>query len=1011
LEFSIQTRSSDNSPQKPGEAILKIIEARRRGAKIFGIQKTLRVALALAALNITESRNLNSAEPKVTEADLPRVPATPPDKALSTFKIKEGFKIELVASEPLVVDPIALCFDEDSRMFVVEMRDYSERRDERLGRIKMLEDTDGDGRMDRATIFAEDLPWPTAVFYYNGGLFVGSTPDIYYLKDTNGDGKADEKKTVFTGFGSGVKRLNVQQLFNSFNWSFDNRIHGASGGNGGVVICPEHPNYPSVNLRNSDFSFDPKTLEMRAESGGGQYGMSFDAAGHKFVCSNSSHIREVMYERRYLTADMSYPMSPAALDIPVDGPAAEVFRISPDEPWRVIRTRWRVAGLVPGPIEGGGRPSGYFTGATGLTIYRGDALGDDVFGNAFIGDAGSNLVHRKKLKSNGVPYLAERPGDEKKREFLACTDNWFRPVQMANAPDGALYICDMYREIIEHPWSLPPNLKKHLDLNSGNDRGRIYRIVPTGFTQPKPAKLSAAGTEQLVDYLAHPNGWQRETASRLLSERHDKAAIEPLRYLLRTTHSVPAQIYSLYALADLGALSPEDLQIGFQSPYSNLRENAVRVSERVPLDRQIFAAYQKLAEDSEPRVRYQLTWTLSTRREVNIAPLLVKLAAKAVGSWEQDALLAVLSRDPARFFRVASGNLDSEFMSKAAYLDGLKGDLGATAAALTYLVNLSNPERQLPPTASLLRGLHKASPSMIPSTIRELDECAKFAATVFQAKKDSPELEDAVVVMAPDYSPANRDKILAALSPQTPPAAQVRILKAITQTSPQTAAAALKLWPRLTPSVRLAFLDAAIVQPQLIPALLNALQNGTVPVRELTPSQVVRLKLNAGFSKTVLETILGKRNQTSRAEAIKAYQPALSLAGDPAKGKMVFTNLCATCHRLNGIGNAVGPDLESVRTAGKEAIFLNILDPNREVPPRFASYEIQTKSGDDFVGILANESESGYTLKQPNARENFIPRNQVKSIRSTGKSLMPEGLEAELTPMGLASLLAYIRGE
>src|SRR5205085_1198401 len=198
------------------------------------------VVVALAA---------HSAELRVEDKDLPRVPATEPDNAVSTIQVRDGFRVELVASEPLIVSPVAMAFDENGRLFVVEMRDYSERRDERLGRIKLLEDTDGDGRFDKSTIFAENLPWPTALFYYTGGLFVGSTPDIWYFKDTNNDGVADEKKLVFTGFAQGPNdssygggRLNVQGLFNSFNWTLDNRIHGASGTMGGLVHSADSTN-------------------------------------------------------------------------------------------------------------------------------------------------------------------------------------------------------------------------------------------------------------------------------------------------------------------------------------------------------------------------------------------------------------------------------------------------------------------------------------------------------------------------------------------------------------------------------------------------------------------------------------------------------------------------------------------------------------------------------------------------------------------------------------------------
>ena len=406
-----------------------------------------------------------AADPEADVSDLPRIPPTEPANALNTFKVKPGFRVELAASEPNVRDPVAISFDEYGRMYVVEMRDYSERRDERLGEVRLLEDTDNDGAFEKSTVFAGGLPWPTAVICFGGGVFVATTPDILFLRDTNGDGKADERRVVLTGFGKGLERLNVQALPNSFNWTLDHRIHGATGPNGGQVTAVNSPAAP-VELRGRDFSFDPRTLDLRAETGGSQHGLTFDNYGRKFVCNNSSHIQTLMYEERYAARNAVYSLPRALVDIAKDGGAAPVYRISPDEPWRVIRTQWRVAGKVPGPIEGGGRASGYFTSATGVTIYRGDAYGPEFVGDAFIGDCGSNLVHRKKVRSNGIGLVAERPADEQKTEFLASTDNWFRPVQFANAPDGCLYVLDMYREVIEHPWSLPPGIKKHLDLNS-----------------------------------------------------------------------------------------------------------------------------------------------------------------------------------------------------------------------------------------------------------------------------------------------------------------------------------------------------------------------------------------------------------------------------------------------------------------------------------------------------------------------------------------------------------------
>ena len=329
-----------------------------------------------------------SAEP------LPRIAPVSPAAALATFKTLPGFHIEQVAAEPLVQSPVAIAFDERGRMYVCEMFDYPFDGKGPHGRIRLLEDTHNAGRFDKSTIFADDVPWPTGITCYDGGVFVCSAPDILYLKSTTGAGKADVRKVIFTGFGRG----NVQGLLNSLQWGFDNRIHGATSSNAARVRRPDQSETAALGLSGRDFSFDPRTLDLRAESGGGQYGMTFDDWGRKFVCSNSDHLQTEMYEDRYLARNPFLAAPSPHVNIAADGPAAEVFRISPVEPWRILRTKMRVAGEASGPIEGGGTPAGYFTGATGVTIYRGDAWPADYRGQAFIGEVAGNLVHRKVIE-------------------------------------------------------------------------------------------------------------------------------------------------------------------------------------------------------------------------------------------------------------------------------------------------------------------------------------------------------------------------------------------------------------------------------------------------------------------------------------------------------------------------------------------------------------------------------------------------------------------------------------
>ncbi len=422
------------------EGVRKVIAAARPVYELFGAADSLQVRYPDSPHDFPPKerhaayafidRVLHHKPAENFAAELPRIAPHEPADALSTFQVEDGFKIEQAAAEPLVATPVAMAFDADSRLYVVEMRDYSEQDKERLGRVRLLEDTDEDGRFDKATIFADDLSWPTAVTCYDGGIFVGAAPDIYYLKDTDGDRVADERRTVYTGFS----RANVQGLLNSFQWGPDNRIHGTASSAGGTITRPGFADFKPVSVSGRDFSFDPRTLELRPESGGAQHGMTFDDWGRKFVCSNSDHIQMVMFEDRYVARNPDLSAPGARVSIAADGPQAEVFRTSPIEPWRIVRTRLRVTGQAKGPVEGGGRAGGYFTGATGTTIFRGDAWPREYVGQSFTGDVGRNIVHRKILEPNGVGFIARRatPG----KEFIASSDNWFRPAQFANAPDG-----------------------------------------------------------------------------------------------------------------------------------------------------------------------------------------------------------------------------------------------------------------------------------------------------------------------------------------------------------------------------------------------------------------------------------------------------------------------------------------------------------------------------------------------------------------------------------------------
>lgn len=1014
---------------------------------------------AILALLVPLATRVTAAGPEVDASQLPRVPATPPEKALNTFKVKPGFRLELVAAEPLVVDPIALGFDEDGRCYVVEMRDYSERRPERLGRIRRLEDTDGDGRFDKGVVFAADLPWPTAVICWDGGVFVGATPDILYFKDTNGDGVADVREPVFTGFAAdyapfATNKLNVQALMNSFNWSLDNRIHGATSFNGGKVRRVDSPfvrgwlqragsarnakletRNDALDLRGRDFSFDPRTLEMRAESGGGQYGMSFDDRGRKFVCSNSSHLQALMYEDRYAARNPYASLPRALVDIAVDGGAAPVFRISPDEPWRVIRTQWRVSGVVPGPIEGGGRPSGYFTGATGITIYRGDAFPPEFVGNAFVGDAGGNLVHRKRILSDGADLKGVRPADEETVEFLASTDNWFRPVQMANAPDGCLYLCDMYREVIEHPWSLPESIKKHLDLNSGNDRGRLYRVEPENFKQPKRRQLGNASTKSLVEALTLANGWHRDTAARLLYQRQDKSAGPLLTKLLAGSQVPVVRVHALYALSGLGALDEKALMVGLADASPDVRAHAVRLAE-TPLASARRAGRLEdklvsLASDTNEVVRRQLAFTLGyLPREWRVKAAVAMVQSRPLPGC-YPALFSSIGDEAGELFQRLAA--DDRRLSNSEVFSGLASRMGASnrsnevdlvLQSLNRAVTEAKASGQEPLSvlaiaASLGRGLDRAGGSLSTAE-RELQLKPIFAlARRWATQPDRREgggsgpaagdpRGDALAVLG--YAPYHEAASTLFAVVEKQPTDSARALAALGRfVLPDVADRLLGRWPRLSPQIRSEALGLLLKRPERIRSLLGFMEGGAVQRQELSAAQseFLRAHKDQGIRERA-QRLLGGKATGSRQSVVAAFQPALQLRGATENGRKIFQSRCVTCHKLGNEGNLLGPDLATVKNGGKEKLLTSILDPSREVNSNYLGYVVEKKDGESLSGLIVNENANSVTVRMAGGAETVVARANIASMQSQGRSLMPEGLEEGLSVQDMADLLEFI---
>jgi putative membrane-bound dehydrogenase-like protein len=968
-------------------------------------------------------------------------PATPPTgplspkEELSTFRLPKGFRAELVACEPDVIDPVAIAFDEDGRLYVAEMRGYPNAGvatgNITSGRVKLLEDRDGDGFYEKSTIFADGLRFPTAVMPWKGGLLVAIAPDIAYFEDTDGDGKADRRTVLYTGFDLS----NIQQLVNGLQWGLDNWVYGCAGGAGGSIRSAEKSDRPAVELRGRGIRFHPEEPgSLEPTTSGGQFGLAADDWEQWFTATNSQHLRHLVLPDHYLRRNPALPVNAVTLDIPDHGAACKVERISPFEGWRVERTRRRKEGpdaqrfpsteLVPG---------GYITSACSPVVYNARLFPAPYRGSTFVCDPANNLVHRDVLVPRGATFTARR--GETGCEFLASTDTWFRPVNLTVGPDGALYVVDFYREVIETPLSLPDDIKKKLNLES-RGRGRIWRIVPDGTrAAPKPA-LRKAAVEELVKHLDNPNSWWRLTAQRLLVERQDAAAVKPLRELAHSAASPPGRAHALWTLQGFKALDEALIERALQDPAAGVCEQALRLAEpRLASSDRLRVAVAALADDPSPRVRFQLAFTLGEADSPETTAALAKVARRDLGDpWTQTAVLSSTTRSaPALLeelvrdqdFTGGATGAHLEFLARLAALVAARPGEADLARALKLLGQGS--EGAAPWQVAILRGLGQGlrnSPRPLnrlfeepPPSLKEAVELArpffKRAAAVAQDNKRpiGERVAAANLLAAGPFataSPALREM----LRPENPNELQLASVRALSaHDHAEVAELLLAGWSSYSPVLRREVLEALFARTNRVGRLLDAIEHKKIHVGQLEPFRVQQLRNHRDTRlRRRAEVLLAGQAAPERQRIVTDYRSALDLKADAARGKALFKKTCATCHRLENEGVEVGPDLlAALRNKTPEALLVDILDPSREVDPRFLNYVVTTKTGRLLTGMIAAETASSITLRRAEKAEDTILRADIDEVQATAQSVMPEGLEMQLSKQDVADVIAYLQ--
>ncbi|WP_437201286.1 PVC-type heme-binding CxxCH protein [Planctomicrobium sp. SH664] len=995
------------APIGPDNAVVPLTEGRLalqcEGAEIFYRNPEILILDPPAASPSTSMVPQDSQSPSAdVEVDGP----LSPEKGTAAWKVREGMKVELVAAEPLLMDPVAIDWGLDGKLWVVEMADYPlglDGRGKPGGRARFLEKSRPDGPYDRSTLFLKDLSFPTGIVAWNKGVIITAAPEIFYAEDSNGDGVCDVKQVLFSGFHQGNQQLRI----NGLRWGLDGWLHCASGshraGYGAESRIYSHVAKKFIELGSKDFRFHPVTGELEPLAGPSQFGRNRDDWDNWFGVQNSYPLWHYLFEDRYLRRN-PHLAAPDPREIlsernPRVFPAAEI-------------------GAQFNPRTQVGR----FTSACSGMVYGDHLLAlDPSCAHAFTCEPVHNLVQHNLLTRSGATFSMQRDVAGEEVDFLASTDAWCRPVMVRTGPDGALWVVDMYRKVIEHPEFVPEGLREEMlrELRLGEDRGRLYRVLPAdGEPRPVP-DLIKLDLDELVLCLDHPNSWVRESAQRRLVEMDDAAAVPAIKVLLKFATTPQGRLHALYALANRNRLLPRDLIDVLHDPHEELRRHALRLAERSGHldDVNVLAAVVELVDDPSEIVRLQLAFTLGESRQPlaqqgivrlwglpSLTPHLETALLSSLNPENVSAVMEVVSAKP--LDTAHARDLYRQVVSQAVAM----GKLEHVAAALENhprsrgdLIRALIAVEAIAQQSSLSSRLGELNPK----SLGDLRQQVAVLAESDEAEAWLRVLAISFLLHPRDENPLDSEFLLELLTTNTPASLRVAVVRSLGQRKDLAAGQILlESWPRLLPNLKMEVLETLVNRPEWHGLMADALERQSLRSGEIPltlQEQLVANKASPHAARFLSQF------ESQRVDDGGAATQALQLSGDRARGRAAFQKHCTECHRYEAEGALVGPNLSSVTGRTPDRLLEAILDPNKAVEPMYFNYVVSLTDGRALSGLVVNESEQSLTLLKAKGEKVDVLRSEIDELRSSGKSLMPEGFSRILSPQDLADLIAYLR--
>ena len=979
-----------------------------------------RFMIALASFGVLiacAQPTLAQRDPSIPHAqDKPPGPALSPTEAIARMTVPPGFTVELVASEPEIVNPVAMTIDERGRFWITESLEYP-RQSPGPGRdrVKILEDTDGDGKADKFTMFADGLNIPSGIAVGGGGVWVANSPDILFYKDTDGDGKADTKEVVVTGFG----RYDTHELPNSLTWGPDGYLYGWNG-----VFNPAKIDYRGKHYEFTCavFRIDPKTrdFEVFCEGTSNPWGITWDQEGSAFasacVIDHLWHLTETGYYHR-----QGGPYPPFT---------------------------WKIESIVDHKHQ----KAAY----CGITYFDSDAYPEQYRGRLFMGNIHAGGINVDRLERNGSTYRGKTEAD-----FLQANDAWFMPVVQKVGPDGSLYVLDWYDRY--HCYQDANRDPKGIDRL----KGRLYRVRYKETPRAPKFDMARETDDQLLVRLLSQNIYFRETAQRLLQERDTPLTRTKLELRIKDTGFQTRQrLQALWSMIGTGRLEPAFHQDLLENSEPVFRAWGVRAAGNFgSVSPKIRNSVVNLAHDPAPEVRLQVAIASRKIDGLDALPVLFEIISKETVDplipqivWQN--LHPLLDDRGAEFVKlVEAADLEKSprltaILPRAIerFLGGSKVQPVPAVALLTRLLGakadgetLSAARKSLEIMADRLRpgGLPAASRSELIAAL------GPALAPVLQGNPEAPLALDAALVATAWNDPAALKTIGRVLeSPRNSESRRLQALNALiaagdptvletitpslvdSQSSsvgfrgeilaslgridrPEVASIVLEAYSQLEAELQPKAIELLTQRLSWTKALLDAVDRKVVTTSALNVNQIRKLTtskdpLIASRAKAIWGTVRESRNP-AREQVIERMKATLKDArGDALAGAVVFKNVCGQCHKIYGEGQEVGPEITLNGRGSYEQLLSNVFDPSLVIGPAFQATTIATADGRVLTGLLVEDSPQRTVLKLQGGKLESVEKAAIEESKLSALSLMPEGIETQITPRDLADLFAFI---